>query len=389
MGAAATFPIARESDPPEILYIHDKLRGKKKGFGFARSMFSKLEWRTLKKFCVFHNVSQLDLNRVYTRYLSTDAAVVRKMRVLIADIGAPFAAHSPIYQDMVEVMFPGLFLRSFTGLKEPYSSTEISFARFIILGYTTCSQPISDLIFDFFSISRRSMNIKVVATIFAYNLKQIVKVFTSELSNSAARRFLVEKCIGEDDEEMTILSVMQLGVKYPLLFFQLFLFQRHLKRLIFGDRFWEGRPLAPSRFIEEGLSYDPLVFKNEKYCIKETARQILFDFANAESSVVRLYPTCRDDISQLTVDCCTRAKTSLGYRWARDLIEESELDYPQEQCFADVPADIDNEVRIYDHKIQSDFVYNVGTGYRAWVEQHKLRSGEVIKELWHRTGPDL
>lgn len=390
MGNTIVVPAAVDTEePPDVLYVNDRLRGKAKGFGFARTMFSKKEWRTLKKFCILNKVTQIDLNRMYNRYLNTEAATVRKMRILITDISDQFSVHSEVYQDMAGVLLPSLFLRDYEGLKDPYSSTEISFARCVILGYMACLEPISDLIYDFFSISRRVMNVKVMATVFAYNFKQCVKVFCSELKPSATRRFLLEKCIREDDEELTILSIMQMGTKYPMLFYQLHLFQRHFKRLIFGDKFWSGREAFPTRFAEADLEESAAFFANEKSVIKETARQILSDFSVEETERPRLYWSKRDPISSLSEECCIRVKHLLGYRWARALIEESELEYPPSQCFADTFPDVDDEVRIYDNKIDSDFVYNVGTGYRAWVEKHRLRSGEVIKELWHRTGPDL
>jgi hypothetical protein len=392
----AVMPVAAVEDnepPPDVLYINEKLRGAKKGFGFARTMFSKLEWRTLKKFCIKEKATQVDLNRMYTRYLSSDAARVRKMRILLEDISNAFVAKSPVYQDMMQVLCPSLFLMPLEGLKEPYSNSEISFARFIMMGYIVCAQPMPDIIYDYFSISRRNI-MKVSATIFAYNLQQVVKVFCSELKKSAVKRFLMEKCIWDDDEEISILSVMQMGVKYPLMFYQLFLFQRHFKRLIFGDKFWANRQkVLACRFQEPHLEYDDTHFSSgEKVAVRETARVILADFNEVATSGrrPRLDWERRENTSQkLTTECCVRVKNALGYRWARALIEESELEYPAEQTFADIPPDIDDEVRIYDKKIESDFVYNVGTGYRAWVEKHKLRNGEVVKELWHRTSGNL
>ena len=385
----AKVPVVSEAEePPDVLFIDENLRGNNKGFGFSRLMFSKKEWRTLKKFCIANGIAQLDLNRMYNRYLANDAAVVRNMRILLADVSGQFSDKSPVYKDIMQILCPTIFLREYDGLKPPYSNMEISFARCIIIGYTFCLQPISDLVYDFFSISRRS-SVQLSATVFAYNLKQCVSIFCSELKPSATRRFVIEKCIRDDDEEISILSIMQIGLKYPLLFFQLYLFQKHFRRLIFGDVFWKGRKIFPSRFGGIGIVHDECVFLSEKDAIRETARQILYDFATEATESPRLYWEQKVNVTELTIQACTRAKHSLGYRWARSLIEESELEYPCDQCFADVPSDYDDEVRLYDNQIKSDFVYNVGTGYRAWVEQHKLRDGEVVKELWHRTNGSL
>lgn len=390
MGGAAAVPtVIEDKEPPDILYINEKLGGRDKGFGFSRSMFSKREWRTLKIFCLTNRITQIDLNRMYNRYLSSDAAVVRKMRIRLEDISCSFSKQSEVRQDLAEVLCPFIFLKSFEGLKEPYSSTEVSFARCIIMGYVTCLQPISDMIFDFFSISRRSLNAKVNATIFAYNVKECIKVFACELMPSAAKKFIVQYCIGDDDEEWSLLTIMQIGTKYPITFYPLRLFQKCLKRLIFGDRFWDGRNALPSRFDDEGIFCDEALFMNQKCCIKETARQIIGDFTAVNNQPPRLYAERRSDLISISAECCVKIKDALGYRWARALIEESELEYPDDQYFADIPSDVDSEVRIYDSKIQSDFVYNVGTGYRAWIEHHKLKNGEIVKELWHRTASDL
>ena len=116
----------------DVLYINNKLKGADKGFGFSRSMFSKKEWRTLRKFCVDNNIRQTDLNRVYNIYLASDAAVIRNMRVLLNDLTEKFSNQCSIFRDLAEIFVPGIFLKTSEGLKSPHSDKEVSFARFVI-----------------------------------------------------------------------------------------------------------------------------------------------------------------------------------------------------------------------------------------------------------------
>lgn len=206
---------------------------------------------------------------------------------------------------------------------------------------------------------------------------------------SAVWRFIEEKCIVENEEELQILTLMQMSLKYPLLFYEFVLFQRHFKRVFFGDAFWKGRDQIDSRFQEyEDIKCSSQDFKNISIALQQSARVILADYFHSTLAISRLHPEKVVVPDILDEQCCIKLKDDLGYKWARDLIAESGLIVPETQTFAEIPPNFEEQLRLYDSKIDSDFVYNAGSGYRAWVEKHKLSNGKVVKEWFHRTGPD-
>jgi hypothetical protein len=391
-GIIATSSSSIDSSEPlkDVLFINNKLKGTEKGFGFSRSMFSKMEWRTLKKYCQDNNIRQIDLNRVYNIYLASDAALIRNMRVLLTDITEKFSNQCSTFRDLSEIFIPGIFLRTADGLKNPHSDKEVSFARFVLCGCIFCNQPVCDIVYDFFSICRQNLEIKPSATIFSYNFKQVVIRIGAEMPPSAVWRYIEEKCIVENEEEISISALMQMSLKYPLLFYAFVLFQRHFKRVFFGDEFWNGRNQIASRFqAHENLTCSQQDFENISNALQQTARVILADYFQPTFTISRLHPEKVEVPSMLNEQCCVKLKNDLGYKWARDLISESAMDIPKEQTFAEIPQTFVEEMRLYDSKIDSEFVYNAGSGYRAWVERHKLSNGKIVKEWFHRTSPDL
>ena len=377
----------------EAVFVDDDPEEIKKSIGFSPDIFKGSEYLTMKIFCNKRGVHQRQLNKLFDRYVPTEHAYIREFRVHTLDCKEEFADMSKVYQEIAEIFIPTIFMKKYRGLLEGHSMEEVTFPRFLIMSFIFCAQPIPDLIFDFISILRQRFDLKLSAVMYAYNMEQMVQVLMEELTPSATKKYLLEMILKlEKDEEMTIEEVITMGVKYPLLFYQLKRFRHHFRRIVLGDKFWEQRKLLKSRFADEltlAKGYGAN-FANESAANRATARALLRDvlFHHEHEYHIRLTDVFYSPLVRITDEQCTVLKISLGYKLARSLILESELAFPSEgQDFLN-PAYISQgpgQERIHDHKSRQDFYYDVSTGKRSWIQKYVSHDGldEVLRETEH------
>lgn len=93
----------------------------------------------------------------------------------------------------------------------------------------------------------------------------------------------------ENIDEISMENIVILGLKYPLLFYELLRFQRNFKRRIFGDLFSVNKKILKSKLFDENdkLNNSPIFFtdfqhgfENEKNAINFSAKNILIDIYN-------------------------------------------------------------------------------------------------------------
>lgn len=204
------------------LHVSDDKSSPYYGIGFSKAMFSAPEWKTLKSFCNAHDIKQTDLNRLFCMYLSSDEAVLRQMRVALKDFKLQFIDQPTVIREAADVFIPHLFIRESLGLDPPYGVEEVSFARFVILGYTFVCQPIQDYVYDFFSISKGNFNLKLITGVYTFNIQRLIMVLSEDIKDSPALRYLQRQCNIQNDTEVSIESIMKMSSKYPVSEFILF-----------------------------------------------------------------------------------------------------------------------------------------------------------------------
>jgi hypothetical protein len=375
------------------LHVDDDKKSPHYGIGYAKAMFTAKEWKTLKRFANKHNIHQTDLNSLTIKFLSDADAQLRNMRVAINDFKVTFATQPLILQECADLFIPQIFLKPATALNPPYSLEEISFTRFIYLGYLFALQPIQDLFYDFFAITKRNFDLQIISSIFSFNVQQISLLLTENLKTSTTLRYLHERCNVKNDTELTLEDVMRLALKYPLLFYPLVQFRKCFQRKFFGDIFWKDRKDLPSRFFE----WDPRdSFESVDKAHLTSAQAIIGDYLDSTPPSLNTDPSPfhTDPIPAqaffISPEIFRRMKSELGYRVARQLVLESGFSWSaEEQPFMAVPVPEDHQAvkdeRIFDSKLRATFVMNVGSGLRAWVETYRGRDGRVLREEYFRT----
>jgi len=379
----------------DVYFVEDEVKSNEnKGIGFSKKMFKKKEWSILKKFCNKRNIKQVDLNAIYKKYLSSEDVFIREFRVKIVDIKLPFLKQSKLMQELCDCYIPELFLKKYHGLMEPFSPDEVSFARFCILGYIFILQAIPDLFLDFLAFLRKRLTVKVSAPMFTFNFQQLIKQLAEETKPSFSLDYVINYSNLQNDDEITIESIIKIALRYPLLFYPLVRFRKHFRRVLFGDKFWEKLSLVKSHIDElEDFDYKFFYngFENEKEALKMTARSILADISDMKvegdkKPVIRLSDNYREPLTSLTEECCIRCKDLLGYEIARNIIRESELTCPESQCFVEIPISGDTDLRFHCNAEGRDFIFNTATGITAWVHTVE-KDGSVVKEHSIRIAP--
>lgn len=222
-----------------------------------------------------------------------------------------------------------MFMKDFPGLEQPQADGEVvSFARFIIMSYTFCTAQIPDMILDFIAILRRRFSIDVNTNLHAYTLEQLMKVMVEDLQPSAAGRILA-RSLAElmKEEEMTMLIVVKLGIKYPILFYAVERFRKHIRRLVFGDKFWAAHTYFRSRIseLEGNASHYGERYKDEQTALMETSRSIIADVVTPHKRLgaYRLHERDVSEVRFLDDDGLKRLKDLFGYEHSRQLIVDS------------------------------------------------------------------
>lgn len=371
----------------EMLTVTEDPKSPGFGLGFSKLMFKRQkDWILLQEFCKRYNIQQMDLNRIYAKYLNHDEVYIRQYRIRTADTKNHFATAQLSLRELADVMLPFIYFKDEKGLPLPDpvgDMEEVTFTRFIVRCYHFLAQPLSDLVFDFFCVIRQNLRLKLRAKLFTFNLYQLVIVLMSELTPSACRDYILARVNLADDTEIAIAQVVKLGTKYPVMFYLLERFRKHMRRLVFGDRFWEGRSVIKSKLDSTALftvierpmealqlnlelnannvqvrgrrggsaTTSPAVKKKRKPNVitptvqpppgaitdptetdytRITARNIITDIymAVATSSQFPLMPTLYDhEVTYIDTPLLNKLKTVLGYKGARMMVLESELPY--------------------------------------------------------------
>jgi len=184
--------------------------------------------------------------------------------------------------EIADVFIPALFLKPYPRLPIPKSFDECTFTRFIIIGYIFCAQPMTDVIHEFFAITKQNFNMKLSTTFFTFNLKEFMKVNTEEMKKTAALKYVLERINPKDDTELRLETIILLGIKYPVIFYPLQRFRKKFRRVIFGDKFWGNKKTMRTKFRDafgmfKGKSSG---YEDEESASRETARSIIGDCFN-------------------------------------------------------------------------------------------------------------
>ena len=376
----------------DVYFVEDVVeKDKDKGIGFSMKMFKKKEWATLKKFCNKRNIRQTDLNAIYKKYLSSEDIFIREFRVKTVDVKLPFLQKTKLLQELSDCFIPECFMKKYRGLMNPFSPDEVSFARFIIMGYIFSLQAIPDLFLDFLAFLRNRLAVKLSAPMFTFNFQQIIKQMSEETKPSFSLEYMIKYSSIQNDDEISLEQIIKMALRYPLIFYPLVKFRKHFRRLIFGDKFWEKLTIMKTD-IDELDDFDYLFFypgfENEKEALKMTARSILSDITDMkdDQKTIRLSAIYREPITELTEICCIRCKDLLGYEIARHIIHESELTPPESQRFVEIPLTGDAEIRFRCNAEGRDFLFNTATGLTAWINTIE-KDGELLKEHSIRIAP--
>jgi hypothetical protein len=115
-------------------------------------------------------------------------------------------------------------------------------------------------------------------------------VITEELERTAALRYVIKKCNIANDLELSIEYVIKLGLKYPVMFYPIERFRKHLKRILFGDKFWVNKKVKKTKFPDSFGDYSKKsdAFSSAKASIKETCLAIISDCYLAGRRVLEL-----------------------------------------------------------------------------------------------------
>ena len=387
----------------------------------------------MKAYCNKQKIKQTDLNHLFKIYLSSDEIYLREFRVATTDTKTYFERPNQqmLQFEIADIFLPALFSKQHDVLPTPDEFEECTFTRFVIVGYIFCAQPLTDLMYDFFSIVKMNFKMKLTNVMFTYNLEQLIIQLSEEMTKSAALKYVLSKVNPANDTEITIENVCLMAVKYPIMFYPLERFRKHFKRVMFGDKFWDGRKTLKSKF-QENFGYvrnaSKEGFVNEAAAIRVTAKAILNDYhASAMANMDALKTSVRFDESTIedaehktyhgtehprystipksleikipitidrpekpieVVDRLTAKlmKEDLGYKFAKEIIRESELEVEENQKLVDLPeTDVEmEEQRIYDKKIEREFVYNYAIGTRAWVDTYVDEDDDIVREECHR-----
>jgi hypothetical protein len=91
MGAAATLLSYRD---PNVVFIDDPKDVSPLLKGFAKSLFRKMEWPTLKIFCNTYGITHGDTCVVFKRFLQYEEVYLLQFKVRTKDVRNHFNMHS-------------------------------------------------------------------------------------------------------------------------------------------------------------------------------------------------------------------------------------------------------------------------------------------------------
>lgn len=295
---------------------------------FAKQIFKRYEWATLKAFCQKYVITQTDLVTVFQKYLSHDEVYLREFRVRTVDPKTKFLQQTKLMQEIADVFIPAMYLVDFKGLELVASSEEVSFARFIITSYIFCLQQMPDFIFLFIAVLRSKLNLSLGAVMPYYSFQQLALLLFEDLQPCGAIDAL-KRCLAQVPQgaELRFKHIIRMGIKYPLLFYSLQRFRRIYQRFVFGDRFWASRrPLKIKHLAMADCKDDfNAFFANEKEARKRTARMLIADCIYAVAPALTLDDLFQEVPASLSAKDAAKVNTKLGYKIGKRVIQESEL----------------------------------------------------------------
>ena len=80
--------------------------------GFAKQIFKRFEWATLKIFCNAHNIKHVDVAIVFKRMLSYEEVYIVQFKARASDVKAHYAMQSRLMQ--VGTLYFGLFKSNYS-----------------------------------------------------------------------------------------------------------------------------------------------------------------------------------------------------------------------------------------------------------------------------------
>ncbi len=386
--STTTVPKTKGAKPQfDVVFVDDDPEEQRISVGFAPSMFRNNEFKTLKKFCQSRGLHQRHLNKLFKRYLSSEDVFLRDFRVRTLDVKEEIDDMSRLYREVTEIYVPMFYQKDFTGLDKAHSMEEVSFARFVILTYIFLAQPYPDLFFELFCILRQRFNLKTEASMFAYNLEQIVTLLGEELEQTYTYKYLLTLMRElPKDRELTFGNCIKLAIKYPLMFYFIKRFRQHIRRIFLGDKFWNSAKTLKTKLTELGIKkgYEAN-FKNEHTAKVATTRALLADLYGLPAGKMEINTETFPEVTLIDDSVCQHLKKVIGYRLAKRLILESELPYVKTgQPFLNAPVELGLEdTRFHDSMSGEDLKYNNGTGRRVWICRYTHFEDEtkLLKEI--------
>jgi hypothetical protein len=229
--------------------------------GFSPNMFRDFEWAAMKTFCQKRGITQTELNLLFRKHCCYKNASLKEYRVCVDLVKGLFLKENRVTMEMAGLFLPPILLKEYQGLSPAYSHQEISFARFVINSYIFCALPIPDLISMLFSTikltakAKRMLPIDTPISLVLFH--NVIRILSDSLAPSAAKGYILDLIARHEphvEDEISLEKIIRLGIKYPLLFFELRRFQHKLRRTLHGDSFWTNRPYLRTRL--EGLPSD-------------------------------------------------------------------------------------------------------------------------------------
>lgn len=278
------------------------------------------------------------------------------------------------------------------------TTEEVSFARFVVSAYLFCSQQIADLIYDFLSLLRQRYNLRLHAIMFMFTLMEVLKVLVEDTEKTHTLKFVMDllSSRGKDDE-ISAISVIKLGLKFPIIFYPLERFRKHFKRLVFGDQFWELRKNLKSNLADLPVASDEykLWFINEEVALAETAIAIISDIeSDATISKYKYNENFPRRSTTIDEELCLDLVRILGYKTAWNLITDSKLPIVCDPIFlqAHLPNHKKDKVELesffipedsvvlYDEKAGRKFKFSALDGSSTWAQHVVSPAGEIVRE---------
>jgi len=367
---------------------------------FSPGIFIKRDFEVFKAFCIKYGIAQKDVVVVFNSYLSTNEAYLRDFRVKILDLKLKFFPHTKLTQEIADIFLPALFMKDIQGLDDAYSSEEVSFTRFVMVSFFFCCQQTPDVLLDLIMVLKKNFNLKLETKIFYHNFYEILVLLIEEKKCYSSQIVLNSIKNEAKDKELTIQSIIRIGIKYPILFYALEKFKRMYRRYVFGDKFWQNKKHLKLRqkaalHVHMDVRYN---FSSIENSIAFTAVSIITDAVNAAHSNEETVTVFRHSdhihplaqrLSFVGKDEAVILKDVFGYKHAKHLLVESGLGYSEDVQFlwgfdsADVEeTEKEHEIKAMDADTGHHFTHDPSSGETKWGQLYFNEDDSIFKEAF-------